>query len=181
MRGSRSRNALVVLGVALFIGLVPAAAIAHGDLQGTTPEDGATLGSRPKEVAIVFTEPPTNDSRFEVLDGCGDDVFAGESGQGAERRLAVDGGEPGKWKVTYRVISAEDGHFSKGGFGFRVEGRRDCSEDRVGNPGPRETSDVDPDDDLASDEEASFPVVPILLAGGAVILLALGARFFSSR
>lgn len=171
-----------VIGTALFLALSAGTALAHGDLQGTTPAKGSTVARVPQDVEIVFTEAPAKDSRFEVLDGCDRDVFAQESGEGANRRLALTGGEPGRWTVSYRLISAEDGHFTKGEFAFRVSGKRDCTQDEVGEPGPRETTDDQAlIESLDPANESTFPVVPILLAGAAVIVFALAARFFSPR
>lgn len=184
MRGRTLVPWLVAAATTLFVALAPGVALAHGDLQSTDPAGGSRVGKAPRAVEIVFTEAPTNDSRFQVIDGCGNDVFEQASGEGDTRRLSVNGGQAGKWIVTYRVISAEDGHFTKGEFSFRVTGERDCSRDEVGTPGPRESDGPGvaegPDGDVAS-VSTEPSILLIVLAGGAVIVLALAARFFSSR
>lgn len=132
-------------------------------------------------MSIQFTEAPTADNRFEVIDGCGDDVLAQVGGEGTNAELAVSGGRPGKWRVTYNVISSEDGHNSRGAFGFTVAGKRDCSD-----PEPAATDSPEigsPPPPIAHDDAdpASFPVLPVLIGGGAIVALAAAVRIFSAR
>ncbi len=85
--------------------------------------------------------------------------------------------------MTYRVISAEDGHFTRGEFAFRVAGKRDCAADEIGTPGPRATfgDGAAADDRTPPTEPGGVPVVPVLLGGGAILVLAVAVRLFSSR
>ena len=158
---------------------LPGMAWAHGDIARTDPPEGSKVRRAPSVVAIQFTESPTADNRFEVIDGCGDDVLAQVGGEGTNAELAVAGGQPGRWRVTYNVISSEDGHNSRGAFSFTVAGKRDCSEPaatdspEIGSPPPPiANDDADP---------ASFPVVPVLIGGGAIVGLAVAIRIFSAR
>jgi hypothetical protein len=89
---------------------------------------------------------------------------------------SIDGGEPGKWRVEYRIISTVDGHPTSDGWSFAVQGKKDCSE-----PAPEQTDDgTAPDDGAAGgptgegddeDDGSSFPVVPV--AAGTVALVAV--------
>lgn len=159
-------------------------ASAHGDLQATEPERGSSVNNAPRTVRITFTEPPTADGRFGVRDGCGDAVLAAVGRDGREAELGVDGGEPGRWKVTYRVISSLDGHSTGGSFSFRVKGKQDCSD-----PQPAATDGTTAGDDgmaaerpLSDSDEAGggFPIIAILL-GGVVVLGAIVVRVVASR
>jgi methionine-rich copper-binding protein CopC len=157
----------------------PAAAWAHGDAITTVPAAGDRVRSLPKFVEIDFTEPPTQDSHYEVIDGCGDDVLAAVSGDGNLRHLSLAGGEPGKWKVTYRVISATDGHPTRDRFSFRVAGSKDCREPA---PGDDETPDIgEAGAPIESDDGSGFSAGPILIGGAAILILAVVIRVLASR
>lgn len=131
-RGVASFASVVVLLV------LPGVAAAHGDLKGTSPEDGSTVGKVPKEITVALTEPPTQGAEAKATDGCKKKVPAAVSVDGNDIVLSLGGGEPGKWKVSYRAVSAEDGHQTRGSFAFSASGRKDCS------PAP----DDDPEDDV---------------------------------
>ncbi|HWC13381.1 MAG TPA: copper resistance CopC family protein [Actinomycetota bacterium] len=150
-------------------------AVAHGDLQSTDPERGTAVERPPKSVRITFTEAPTDDGRFEVLDGCGDDVFASLDRRRGDVELQVKEGESGRWTVTYRVISAVDGHATRGNFSFKVRGVKHC--DRA-EPGP--TEDVAQPPPPVGEEPEGFPIVPVLIGAG-VVVAAVVVRLIASR
>lgn len=152
-------------------------AFGHGDLQSTKPERGSTAQRAPKTVRITFTEAPTADGRFEVIDGCRDDVVAGIDRRGADVELQVKGGQPGRWTVTYRVISAVDGHATRGNFSFKVRGAKDCG---VAEPAPTEGDVAQPPPPAEEEPEGSFPIVPVLVGGGLVVG-AIVVRLIASR
>lgn len=172
-------NKLAAAG-ALLVLLLPVHALAHGDAQTSDPAPGARVRKVPARIAISFTEPPTKDSRFEVMDGCDQDVFQELVGSGTEVELRLADGQPGRWNVSYRVISATDGHLTRKSFGFKVAGSKDCSEpdpgetdDQIGTPPPQVAS--------GDGEESSFPLGPVAIGGGAVVLIALVVRLLSAR
>jgi methionine-rich copper-binding protein CopC len=154
---------------------------AHGEIQGTDPAQDATVRRAPRTVAITFTEAPTAQAVLKVRDGCGRAV-----GQGVEIvdatatvRLAV--GQPGRWHVSYDVISALDGHRTRGGYAFTVSGDRDCTPDEA-TAAPEPT---DPDDGVAAPTDegdgdgtagSGAPVIPIALGAAGVLVLALILR-----
>jgi methionine-rich copper-binding protein CopC len=173
---TRRLLALCALAVVL---AAPVASHAHGDIQSTSPEDGARVTSAPSIVRISFTEAPTADGRFEVIDGCGDDIVAEVAREGANAELLVDAGQPGAWKVSYRVISSVDGHSTRGSFGFRVAGPSDCSDPE---PVASDTPEIDGQPPFANDDAPSdFPVLPVVIGGGAIVALAVAVRIFSAR
>lgn len=170
------------LVVALIL-VAPGVAYAHGDVESTTPADGDHVAQPPEEVLITFSQPPTADSRFEVLDGCDDDVLADVEGEGPNAVLKIAGGSTGSWTVRYRVISATDGHSTRGNFSFLVgRGPLRCDEPglAVETPDAMVTS---PPAGAASDdgESGDFPIAPVLIGGGVIVALAAAVRMMSTR
>ena len=121
------RRICVGIGAVAWVLLVVAPALGHGDLQGTSPEDGTTVGKRPERITITLTEAPSRGAEARATDGCKRGVPAGVAVDGSDIVLTIDGGEPGKWTVSYRAVSSVDGHQTKGKFGFTVSGKKDCS------------------------------------------------------
>jgi copper transport protein len=98
---------------------------AHSAIERSDPAEGAILESPPAEVTIVFTEPPDPElSSIEVIDAQGAEVTAGPVVPGAEpRALTVplgDGLPDGAYTVSWRVVSAADGHVTASSFAFGV-------------------------------------------------------------
>lgn len=138
------RRAGVAAAGALLLALaVPGVSFAHGDLEGTSPEDGSKVGSPPKEITVSLTEAPTRGAEARAIDGCKKRVPAAVSIDGNDIVMTLQGGEPGKWKVGYQAVSAVDGHRTRGDFSFTVGGKKDCSPDKPEDPG----DDVDAADD----------------------------------
>lgn len=155
-----------------------APASGHGDLQSSSPPDGTELKKAPPRVSLTLSERPAPQAKLQVTDGCKDSVGGPVQVDGNELFAEISGGQPGKWRVQYQVISAEDGHETKGSLSFGVGGKRDCSADDPKEPDPDETGDVaaPPDDeepegvDLVEDDGTS-PIVWVVGAG--VVLAAL--------
>ncbi len=184
LQTARPRRALLASTAAgaLFC-LWAAPAFAHGDLHGTVPEKGSTLARAPDHLIINFTEPPAEQSVVSVTDGCSDEVIDELEFDGKAAHVFLSKGQPGKWKVSYKVVSAVDGHRTNGSYALKVTGKRECSgtggapdgPDKDGSgPGPQAGEDGDPDE-----EESSFPVVPVALGSLGLVALALVARRLS--
>lgn len=170
------KRAVAVAGVALLALAGPAAA--HGDLQTTDPAVDASVRRAPGSVSITFTEAPTAQAVLKVTDGCKRDVTQGIEIVEATATVRVAVGQPGRWNVSYRVISAQDGHRTQGSYGFSVAGRRDCTPDE---PPADETPDgggteAAPTPEGEDDTGSGAPVVPIALGAVAVIVLAFILR-----
>jgi copper resistance protein C len=112
-------------GVALSIGILLAAALpadAHSFLVESTPAAKEHVAPPVKTVKLVFgggVDPQY--SEISVLNG--DDSVVAKGGKaGAERELLLDTPDlqPGRYKVRYRVLSA-DGHIVQGRFEFFVD------------------------------------------------------------
>ena len=166
----------VLVAVAAVLALWPAIAGAHGEKTTTKPDQGQKLQRAPSRVSVNLTEPPTADARFVVRDGCGRNVAEAPSVEGQVLGAAIDGGEPGTWRVEYRIVSTVDGHPTSDGWSFAVQGKKDCSQ-----PEPEPTDGgAAPDNGAAGgptgggdgdDDGSSFPVVPV--AAGTVVLVAV--------
>ena len=121
---ARALATAVAAALALCL-LLPAAALAHATLEGTTPQRGAVVRSEPPLVAFRFDEPVEGTfGAVRVYDARGARVDAGDAfhpgGRGPELGVHLMGGLPeGTYTATYRVVSA-DGHIVSGGFTFSI-------------------------------------------------------------
>ena len=157
--------------------------LAHGDLGETIPSADTELKKPPSHLIINFTEPPTKNSVVRVKDGCGDEITDSVDFTGGVAHVFTDEGQPGAWKVSYEVVSAQDGHKTDGGYGFKVLGKKDCSipEEKPDPGGNGEGSGEGPQANEGGgsgdpDDESSFPVIPVVIGGVGVMALALVAR-----
>jgi copper resistance protein C len=169
----------VATTAALFfiVGISPA--LAHGELDKTTPVEGADLGKPPAHVIVTLTEAPSKGAVLRVLDGCKENQASTPLIEERSLHSVVNGGEPGTWTVSYRVVSAEDGHLTKGTYTFKVKGSKDCSggggnDTDIGQA----TTPITPD---PASSEDSFPVLPVAIGGAVVLLAAIAIRAASSR
>ena len=181
---ARPRSLRALLGTAcLVLALWASPAGAHGDLQSTIPEKGSKLEKVPDHLIINFTEAPTKQSLVSVKDGCKDEVVDELQFDGNVAHVFLSKGQPGKWKVSYKVVSAIDGHRTNGSYSLDVTGQADCSannggsdpDDKGAGPGPNA---ADPDNGEDGDE-SSFPVVPVVIGSLGLVALALVARRLS--
>ena len=152
----------------------------HGNLIASEPEASSRVRAVPTVVTLQLAEPPAPDSRFVVVDGCGDDVVTDVERDGTNVRLALAAAQPGRWNVDYRVVSATDGHLIRGDFAFRVAGPRDCAEpDGSAEPEPGTTdgaNDVVGPGLEERDDGGSSPLLPLAAVGGGIVLVAFVIR-----
>ncbi len=105
--------------------LAPAGALAHAQLEGTTPERGAVVKQEPGAVVFRFDEPVEgNFGAVRVYDADGSRVDEGDAfhpdGDGPRLGVHLKPGLPdGSYTATYRVVSA-DGHIVSSGFVFSI-------------------------------------------------------------
>jgi copper resistance protein C len=184
----RAALLLVVLAGLLF----PTPARAHSELESSRPADGAKLNKPPDHVVLRFSETPSDDSIVTVADGCTKNLVDDSFVAGRAFHVEIVGGTGGRYLVEYSLISAEDGHATKGTFAFNVKGAADCSadeppedknDDSSGNDQKDDADDTAaPGTDPANDEDdSSSPVVPILIGGVAAIVIAVVARLATRR
>ncbi len=109
----------------LALGALAPAASAHALLQSSDPSAGATLGSSPTSVTLTFGErPDPRLSTIKVLDTAGRNHASAAAeaveGQPLELRVAVEPLPDGVYTVSWRTLSAVDGHSAAGAFSFGV-------------------------------------------------------------
>jgi copper transport protein len=119
------RGATVVLSAALMVGLTQTDAWAHAGLMGSDPRAGATLGAAPTVVRLTFSEQPEASlSSIRVLDSRGTARQSGRPQPVTGDRLTLTVPVPritrGVYTVSWRVVSAVDGHASSGALAFGV-------------------------------------------------------------
>jgi copper transport protein len=119
------RRAAAVASVALVLVLgLPAAAGAHANLVSSDPSSGATLATAPGTMTLGFSEAPDLAlSAVELLTTAGAQVPTGTPTLDGSRTLVVPITgtlADGVYTVTWRVVSAVDGHVTAGAFPFGV-------------------------------------------------------------
>jgi len=113
---------LMLVGTALAL---PARASAHALAQSSVPADGATLQSSPADVTITFGETPDPSlSSISVVDTSGTSWTAGPTvvngATSLQLRAPLKHLPRGSYTVTWRTVSAVDGHQASGAFSFGV-------------------------------------------------------------
>lgn len=167
------------------------AAWAHGEIVKTDPKKNAQVAA-PRTVSVTLSEAPVPQSRLLITDGCGRNVTEEVSVEDETLQASIGDAQPGKWKATYRVVSAVDGHPTENNWSFTVEGTADCDGDSDEtapsddpSPQPTETTDDEPSSAAGGDsgttntsgsEESSFPMVPVVLGGVALVAIAAVVR-----
>jgi copper transport protein len=101
------------------------AAAAHGSLRASEPAGGASLQRPPHAVTLRFSEAPDLTlSSIRVLDASGRAVAGGRPervpGRPLELRVPLHGLRNGTYTVSWRTISAVDGHPTAGTFAFGI-------------------------------------------------------------
>jgi len=122
---TRGRLALVAAVAGLWLLATGPAAAAHGSLLSSEPAGGSSLERAPAAVTLRFSErPDPNLSTVRVLDSGGRVVAGGPArpvaGRPLELRVPTAGLAAGGYTVSWRIISAVDGHRTDGVFGFGV-------------------------------------------------------------
>lgn len=120
-----SISILLVVAPLLHTLAMPATVEAHALLQASDPSAGSTLGASPRAVTLTFGERP--DPRLtsvKVLDSGGQDHASGPleavSDPANTIRVPISPLPDGVYTITWRTVSAVDGHVSAGSFAFGV-------------------------------------------------------------
>ena len=124
---SLARAALALAAVAIFAAVAaPAGVSAHALLRSSDPAPGATLGRAPEVISLTFTETPDlRLTSIRVLDASGADHVEGEPYDSIplgtpDATVSVTALPDGVYTVSWRTVSAVDGHVSAGSFAFGV-------------------------------------------------------------
>jgi copper transport protein len=116
----------LLLAVALLAATAgPAAVSAHALLRSSDPAAGATLGAAPTSVLLTFGETPDPKlTSVQVLDRDGanhaESPLEAVSDPADSIRVPLGGLPDGVYTVTWRTVSAVDGHVSVGTFAFGI-------------------------------------------------------------
>jgi copper transport protein len=182
MRATSIRRSVVTTTAGLIFliaGATPAFAHAEINLDQTKPRGGSTLNRAPSHVRLSFTEAPTKQASVTVTNACNEDAIKTVSVSDNDVHVFLKRpGEAGKYEVEFAVVSAVDGHPSRGKFAFIVSGEPDCSAD----PSPGDDDDDGNGDDggvatpTPPADDSSFPIVPVAIGSGALIGIAFIAR-----
>lgn len=121
----RRRPAWVPALVLALAALFPSLASAHAGPRQTDPADGATLGATPTRITLTFSERPEPSlSEIGVRDTAGLVYQTGSPAVVAGDPLAVSVGvrplPRGVYVVSWRIVSAVDGHATAGTYAFGV-------------------------------------------------------------
>lgn len=124
MRGRAAATAVVAAAIAA-AALAPQDAHAHAALTRSDPTAAATLGAPPSAVRLTFSEEPQPSlSSITVTDAKGGAHQVGRANAvpGDPTTLSVPTKDLGRgvYTVTYRVVSAVDGHAGRGAYAFGV-------------------------------------------------------------
>ena len=123
------RPRLFGLATALVVGgviVLPLTAAAHALPQRSTPAEGSTVQQPPSDVVITFGEAPDLSlSSITVVNSSGTDVDAGPTvvvpGNPAALEVPLKPHLPdGVYTVSWKTVSAIDGHLATGSFAFGV-------------------------------------------------------------
>ena len=189
----------------LSFGVALPSASAHDTLLSSDPEDGAVLETSPDEITLSYSADILEVSPVvRIVDADGATVLE-ETPQvdGTKAVLPLDGGlAPGDYDVLWRVVSS-DGHPIEGSFSISVTGGdgtlgaaptaaeesapsdaggasaddgSTTAEDSPVGQGSGSAADEDANNATASSEEESSGLpLPVLIAGAAVLLIAVAA------
>lgn len=159
----------LLLGLLLAAGAAPA--LAHDDLVGTDPADGAVVESLPEALTLTFSAPLLEDAgaiEIAVADAAGRSLTAGDpvlDGVQVTQPLSGEdtGDVSGSITVQWRAVSG-DGHPISGEYAFSV-GEPSATE----APAPGEaTAEFDP--------TALLVIAAVLVSGVMVVLVAARKR-----
>ena len=166
MRTMPKRTTIATGLIVLLLGALAAPASAHAAYKESSPADGSTVSAPPTEVWAEFTEPPESSeaSRLEVYDPCGARVDSGGTqASGYRMTTAMTADKQGEYTVLFQVVSALDGHPTKGQFTFTSTSGEPCpgseEEPEPSEPDPASDNTSEASDDTDQDE-------PFTVAGG---------------
>ena len=116
---------VIVVAALALLASTPATVSAHALLQASDPAAGSTLGSAPSVVTLTYGETPdVRLTSIKVLDSSGNDHVAGPiealSDPPDSIRVPIGPLADGVYTVSWRTVSAVDGHVSAGSFVFGV-------------------------------------------------------------
>jgi copper transport protein len=115
----------LAVAVAAVLAVAPGSVLAHALLHASQPAAGSTLGSSPPAVTLTFGETPdVRLTSVKVLDSGGNDHVSGPVQSLTDPpdsiRVPIGALADGVYTVSWRTVSAVDGHVSAGSFVFGI-------------------------------------------------------------
>jgi copper transport protein len=170
--------AILGIGAAGLGWLLAGPVLAHALLQSSDPAAGATLGSSPTAITMTFGEQPDPRlSTVKVLTVTGAPVEIGPveavAGHPVELRVSVGPLPDGVYTVTWRTVSAVDGHVAAGTFSFGVGVAPPAPGTAASSTTSNESPSASPE---ATTTRAILYVGLIGLLGASFVALLLGSR-----
>jgi methionine-rich copper-binding protein CopC len=116
-----SRPILALIAVAAL--LASSSAMAHARLESSSPAANATLKSAPAQMTLTFSEEGEMGPIKMTRDG--KEVPIALDWSGTARKsflLKLPPLAPGAYTVEWSMMSTDDGHVTRGSFGFSITG-----------------------------------------------------------
>ncbi|GEL16433.1 copper resistance CopC family protein [Pseudonocardia asaccharolytica] len=175
MKALRALAVALLTGFALMLGA--GQALAHAQLLGSDPADGASLSTGPSKVTVRFSD--RMQQGFNTLTVIGPDNAEYQEGEviaeGTSVSIAVKPlGPAGVYRIGYRVVS-DDGHPVQGSTSFTLT----TPGPGGGTPAAAAPTATAPDA-AAENESGGMPIWPwivgavVVVGGGIVVALRLG-------
>jgi copper transport protein len=160
-----------------------ATASGHASLKESDPANGELLESAPEEIRLSFTEPPdVGLTSIGVVDSSGGAVPTGpvEAVPGTDRDVVATVGDlaDGVYTVTWRTVSATDGHVTSGAFSFGIGV---TAEEVVPVKGTTQLETPSPTALAVAGRWALYAGLAVLLGAALSGLLALGPSLLDRR
>jgi methionine-rich copper-binding protein CopC len=194
-RGRRRRGPFLGLAIALFlVALLPAAAIAHAELETSSPADGTTVPSTFNgPVVLEFSAALADGSKAELIGPSGPVAAESNVGPAATMTITLAGPlEPGAYEVRWTSV-AEDTDVARGTIAFTVEAAPEPTATPTSEPTAAASTAV-PTSATPSPEPSAAPTpspsepgtatssTDVLMPIVAVVLVAAaGAAYFLTR
>lgn len=165
-------------------------ALAHDELTGTDPADGAVVDAVPDAVTLTFSRPLLADAGtavVEVTDAAGEQIQDGApviDGATVTQAINAPVSADGAYQVAWKVVST-DGHPISGGFSFTVEGAAPpaptATPTQSATTPPAATPTATPAPAPSEDDSGPWPwavvgVIGVAAAGAVLYLLVAAAR-----
>lgn len=148
---SPARRPTLILIAAVLLWLLfrpPQAATAHANLAESQPPPNTRLEAAPADIRLRFTEPlEPAFSRISLRDSAGQTVALPDATlDPADSYVLVSGAIPGLdagvYTVVWSVVSAADGHYTRGSYGFSVGTAMDAAASPSPMPTPIPVADT---------------------------------------
>jgi methionine-rich copper-binding protein CopC/putative copper export protein len=171
------RTTRAVCALVISVAFVPLAAAAHATPIAYVPESSAIVSTAPHVVQVTFSERiEAGASAISVKGPDGSVVSVGNTTMSVDKKTASvgikDGGQ-GNYTVVWSVVSADDGHFTKGGSIFEVGTNTGATSTSSGREHLMQTEVVQ-----TSSQAEAFAIFVELLGNGLMWAVLVAYLFF---